>query len=138
MFKRLLIKTVAHPICFTYSYFVPKARLELATLLRDQIRSLGRSSNYALPGHHFVLTNGLYKMILERYAGNPPASPEWQSGIISFIRIPQIVNIVCFPFICSEQLILKTTSLVRISIMTFPKKQTSARRLTIVLFIKIL
>lgn len=77
-------------------------------------------------------------MILERYAGNPPASPEWQSGIISFIRIPQFVNIVCFPFICSEQLRLKTTSLVRISIMTFPEKQTSAHRLTIVLFIKIL
>lgn len=46
-------------------------------------------------------------LYLERYAGNPPASPEWQSGIISFIRIPQIVNIVCFPFICSEQLRLK-------------------------------
>lgn len=77
-------------------------------------------------------------MILERYTGNAPVSPEWQSGALTYMLISQIVNIVCFPFICSEQLRLKTTSLVRISIMTFPKKQTSARRLTIVLFIKIL
>ena len=31
MFKRLLIKTVAHPICFTYSYFVPRVGFEPTT-----------------------------------------------------------------------------------------------------------